>query len=78
MPNRPLRSVRYFLEYAAVAAVGAVLRILPLAPAQCVAWALARAGYALMGKRRREAKRRIRLVLGGRIRRGIRGCCRKI
>lgn len=67
MPTRPLRSVRYFLEYAAVAAVGAVLRILPLAPAQCVAWALARAGYALMGKRRREAKRRIRLVLGDRV-----------
>lgn len=59
-----LRPVRHFVEYLFVAAIGAILRLLPLVLAQAVAWALARLGYALMRSRRREAKRRIRLVMG--------------
>ena len=57
--------VRYFVEYSFVAVFGTILRILPLFLAQSVAWVLARLGYALMVSRRREAKRRIRLVMGG-------------
>ncbi len=59
--------VRYFVEYSFVAVFGTILRILPLVLAQAVAWVLARLGYALMVSRRREAKRRIRLVMGGRM-----------
>ena len=62
-----LRPVRHFVEYLFVATVGAFLRLLPLVVAQVVAWGLARLGYALMGSRRREAKRRIRLVMGRRM-----------
>ena len=61
----PARAVRYRLEYAAVASLGLLFRAMPLAAAQCVAWVIARAGYALMRSRRNEAKRRIRLVMGG-------------
>lgn len=67
MPFRPVRAVRHWLEYVAIATVGLFLRVLPLAAAQCVAWVLARAGYALMRSRRNEAKRRIRLVKGDRM-----------
>ena len=56
--------VRWRIEYGAVAALGALMRALPHAAAQAFAWPLARAAYALMGSRRREAKRRLRLVLG--------------
>ena len=56
--------VRYFVEYLFIASVGALLRLLPLVLAQSVAWCLAGLGSALMGSRRREAKRRIRLVMG--------------
>lgn len=66
MPFHPIRSFRYWLEYVFVASFGFVFRILPLAAAQGIAWCLARAGYALMGSRRREAKRRLRFVLGRR------------
>ena len=59
--------VRYFVEYSFVAVFGTILRILPLFLAQAVAWVLARLGYALMASRRREAKRRIRLVLNRRL-----------
>ena len=62
-----LRPVRHFVEYLFIATVGAFLRLLPLVVAQVVAWGLARLGYALMGSRRREAKRRIRLVMGRRM-----------
>ena len=61
----PARAVRYRLEYAAVVSLGLLFRAMPLAAAQCVAWVIARAGYALMRSRRNEAKRRIRLVMGG-------------
>ena len=56
--------VRYRLEYGAVVAFGALVRALPLAAAQVLAWPLARLAYALMGSRRREAQRRLRFVLG--------------
>ena len=48
----PARAVRYRLEYAAVASLGLLFRAMPLAAAQCVAWVIARAGYALMRSRR--------------------------
>ena len=56
--------IRHRLEYGAVVAFGALVRALPLAAAQVLAWPLARLAYALLGSRRREAKRRLRLVLG--------------
>lgn len=56
--------VRYRVEYGAVRAVGALFCVLPHAAAQAVAWGLARLAYGLMGGRRREARRRLRLVLG--------------
>ncbi len=63
MAGKP-HPVRWRLEYGAVLAVGALVRALPLAAAQGVAWALARLAHALMAARRREARRRLRLVLG--------------
>ena len=63
MAGKP-HPVRWRLEYGAVLAVGALVRALPLAAAQGVAWALARLAHALMAARRREALRRLRLVLG--------------
>lgn len=63
MAGKP-HPVRWRLEYGAVLAVGALVRALPLAAAQGVAWALARLAHALMSARRREARRRLRLVLG--------------
>jgi len=63
MAGKP-HPVRWRLEYGAVLAVGALVRALPLAAAQGVAWALARLAHALMAARRREARRRLRLFLG--------------
>ena len=63
MAGRP-HPVRWRLEYGAVLAVGALARALPHAAAQAFVWPLARLGYALAGARRREARRRLRLVLG--------------
>ena len=63
MAGRP-HPVRWRLEYGAVLAVGALVRALPHAAAQAFVWPLARLAYALAGSRRREARRRLRLVLG--------------
>jgi lauroyl/myristoyl acyltransferase len=63
MAGRP-HPVRWRLEYGAVLAVGALARALPHAAAQAFVWPLARLAYALAGSRRREARRRLRLVLG--------------
>ena len=63
MAGKP-HPVRWRLEYGAVLALGALLRALPHAAAQVFAWPLARLAYGLLGSRRREAKRRLRFVLG--------------
>ena len=63
MAGRP-HPVRWRLEYGAVLAVGALVRALPLAAAQSLVWPIARLAWALLGPRRREAERRLRLVLG--------------
>lgn len=63
MAGKP-HPVRWRLEYGAVLAVGALVRALPHAVAQAFVWPLARLAYALAGPRRREARRRLRLVLG--------------
>ncbi len=48
--------IRHRLEYGAVVAFGALVRGLPLAAAQVLAWPLARLAYALLGSRRREPR----------------------
>ena len=63
MAGKP-HPVRWRLEYGAVLAIGALVRALPHAAAQAFVWPLARLSFALAGKRRREAERRLRLVLG--------------
>ena len=63
MAGKP-HPVRWRLEYGAVLAIGALVRALPLAAAQSLVWPLARLAWALLGSRRREAERRLRLVLG--------------
>ena len=63
MAGKP-HPVRWRLEYGAVLAIGALVRALPHAAAQALVWPLARLSYALAGSRRREARRRLRLVLG--------------
>ena len=63
MAGKP-HPVRWRLEYGAVLAIGALVRALPHAAAQALVWPLARLSYALAGSRRREARRRQRLVLG--------------
>jgi len=60
----PLHPVRYRLEYGALLALAALARALPLAAAQGLAWGLARLAWLLSAGRRREAQRRLRLVLG--------------
>ena len=62
--RRRARPVRWRAEWAAIRALGAVCNALPLACAQCVAWAAAKAAFWAMRGRRREAVRRLRLVLG--------------
>lgn len=63
MAGKP-HPVRWRLEYGAALAFGAVANALPHAAAQVLAWPLARLSFALLGSRRREAERRLRLVLG--------------
>lgn len=63
MAGKP-HPVRWRLEYGAVLAIGALVRALPLAAAQSLVWPIARLAWALLGPRRREAERRLRLVLG--------------
>ena len=63
MAGKP-HPVRWRLEYGAVLAIGALVRALPHAAAQAFVWPLARLSFALLGPRRREARRRLRLVLG--------------
>lgn len=60
----PAHPVRYRVEYGAVRFLGGLFCLLPHALAQGIAWCLGRVAYGLMGKRRREALRRLRLVLG--------------
>ena len=64
MPFRPFRAVRHLLEFLFLSVLALPLRFLPLVLAQCLAWVFARIGYACMASRRREAKRRLRFVLG--------------
>lgn len=60
-----LHPVRYRVEYVAFRLFAALLSALPLPVAQGLAWGLARIVYGcLLGSRRREAIRRLRLVLG--------------
>ena len=64
MASKP-HPVRHFLEYAAFRALGGLLNALPLAAAQGVAWGFARLAHGVFLRGRvREARRRIRLVLG--------------
>lgn len=64
MAGKP-HPVRWRLEYGAVRALGALCSVLPLAAAQAVAWGFARLAWAgPMRGRRREAEKRLRLVLG--------------
>lgn len=62
--NRPYHPVRWRAEWLALKCVGAVCNALPLAAAQCVAWVVAKFAFFAMAGRRREAQRRISLVLG--------------
>lgn len=64
MAKHPFRAVRHLLEFLLLSVLALPLRLLPLFLAQCLAWAFARIGYACMVSRRREAKRRLRSVLG--------------
>ncbi len=56
--------LRHRLEYAALRGLGAVFRFLPYRAALALAWGLAAFGHFVLRFRRREALRRIRLVLG--------------
>lgn len=63
-PRRRSGPLQWRLEWAALAALGAACRALPLPCAQALAWVFARAAFLAMRGRRREAERRMRLVLG--------------
>ncbi|MGD9611653.1 MAG: lysophospholipid acyltransferase family protein [Kiritimatiellia bacterium] len=60
MKHRP----KHWAEYLLLRGVCAVVGALPYRPALCLAAGLARVGFALAAARRKEAIRRIRLVLG--------------
>ena len=62
VPSRPL--LRHRLEYAALVGVGALVRALPSRAALALAWLVAAFLHHVIGFRRAEARRRIRLVLG--------------
>ena len=63
-PARRPRPVKWRLEWAAIAALGALCRALPLPAAQCLAWFFARLAFSAMRGRTREAERRIRSSVG--------------
>ena len=55
---------KHIIEYISLRAVAFLLSLLPYRGALFLAWLLARLAYPFIGRKRREAVRRIRLVMG--------------
>lgn len=60
MATRP----KHIVEYVLMRTILALINLLPLKLSLVLIWPVARLSYCFMGKRSREARRRIRLVLG--------------